>query len=177
MLARTLTLLAFIAVFPGALAQAKQQSTDLTVNVTDVQREAHGFRVKVKIVNTSRRVLFLPQSPSWPQYPYRPQVLSLEVEQLSDGKTNLLPQGRSLSSSLPHQPGYFSIGPCRDVPFNGHWIRLDPGRTLSDEIPVSDPSTADYIPTSCTWRSAHLGLPCESRRLDTLPEAREVAMR
>jgi hypothetical protein len=157
MLARILTLLAFLTCISSASAQTKRQSADMTVDVTDVQHGAHGFLVKVKIANTSKRVLFLPQSPGWPQFQYRPQVLSLNVEQWSDGKTNLLPLGRSLSSSLPHQPGYFSVGPCRDVPFEGHWIPVAPGTTLTDEIPVFDPSTADYIPSSCTWRSARLG--------------------
>jgi hypothetical protein len=157
MLARTLTLLAFLTVIPNAPAQANRQSGDLTVNVTGGQRETYGFLVRVRIVNTSTRVLFLPQSPGWPQFADRPQVLSLNVEQWSDGETNLMPPGRSLSSSLPHHPGYFSVGPCRDLPFEGHWIPVSPGTALSDEIPVFDPSTADYIPSSCTWRSAHLG--------------------
>ncbi len=157
MLARVLTMLAAITVIPNASAQADRESGDLTVNVTSVKREAHGFLVKVRIANTSKRVLFLPQSPGWPQYQYRPQILSLDVQQWSDGETNLLPSGRSLSSSLPHHPGYFSVGPCRDNPFEGHWISVSPGTSISDEIPVSDPSTAGYIPSSCTWRSAHLG--------------------
>ena len=157
MLARILTLLAFITVISNASAQANRPSGDLTVNVTGVQREAHGFLVKVRIANTSKRVLFFPQAPGWPQFPYRPQVLSLNVEQWSDGETNLLPLGRSLSSSLPHHPGYFSVGPCRDIPFEGHWIPVSPGAALTDEIPVFDPSAADYISSSCTWRSARLG--------------------
>ena len=157
MLARVLMLIAFITGIPGASAQANRQSGDLTLTVTSVQREAHGYLVKVKTANISRQSLFFPQSPSWPQLSYRPQVLSLDVEQWSDGKANLLPRGRSLSSSLPHHPGYFSVGPCRDVPFDGHWISVAPGKALADKILVFDPSSADYIPTSCTWRAARLG--------------------
>lgn len=124
MLARILTLLAFLTGISSASAQANQQSADLTVHVTDVQRKAHGFLVKVKIANTSKRVLFLPQSPSWPQFPYRPQVLSLNVEQWSDGKTNLLPLGRSLSSSLPISPATFRSDLAETFLLKGIGFRL-----------------------------------------------------
>jgi len=131
-------------------------SHDLGVKVTAIRHEAHEDVLEISVENTSHHALYLAQSPAWPHWHYRPRLLTLDVDQWSDGKTNLLPKGRSLSSSRPPQAGYFSVGPCRDVPFDNHWIRLAPGQTVNDEISAYDPSDSGYIPTSCTWRAAHL---------------------
>ena len=154
---RRAMMLAIITIFPAHLvsAQDADSAKNLTISVAKVSRTDYGFLIQVNISNTSRHVLFLPQSPYGPKG--FPRILSLDAEQWSDGKTNLRPPGQSFGSSLPPRAGYFSIGPCRDVPFDRRWISLAPGATLEDEIPIFDPSRSNFSPSSCTWRAAHLG--------------------
>jgi hypothetical protein len=138
------------------VAQVVHSQERLRIDVTHIEQNASGFLITVEITNVTKRTMFLPQSPGWPTYAYRPEILSLAVQQWTDGKTNLLVRGRSLSSSLPSGPGYFSVGPCNDIGFNGHWIELAPSRHITDQIQAIEPSSVDYIPSSCTWRHAHL---------------------
>lgn len=154
-----LLLLGFSAIVFGhnALAQAARSDHGLVVIVRHMERNRFGFLITVEITNTSDRKLFLPQAPDWrPNAELDPRVQSLNVEQWSDGKTNLLSSGRSLSSSLPPKAGYFSVGPCRDLPFDGHWISLNSGDHITDQIQAFEPDQHDYIPSSCTWRHARL---------------------
>lgn len=140
-----------------APAQAGNSRRAMTINVTHVERNRQGFLITVDLVNESGRTLFLPEAPEWrADSPGSPRIQSLDVEQWSDGKTNLLAAGRSLSGSLPPRPGYFSVGPCRDLPFDGHWISLAPRQHITDHIQAFEPPSNDYIPSSCTWRHAHL---------------------
>ena len=154
-----LLLLGFSAIVFGhhALAQAARSDHGLTVIVRHMERNRFGFLHTVEIVNTSGRDLVLPQAPDWrPNAEFDPRVQSLNVEQWSDGKTNLLSSGRSVSSSLPPKVGYFSVGPCRDLPFDGHWISLNSGDQITDQIQAFELDQHDYIPSSCTWRHARL---------------------
>lgn len=154
-----LLLLGFSAVLFGsvALAQVPRSDQRLTVTVTHVERNRFGVLITVKIANTSDHRLFLPQAPGWGTYNnLDPRVLTLGVQQWSDGKTNLLAAGRSLSSSLPPEARYFSVGPCRDLPFDDHWIRLEPGDHITDQIQAFEPHEDDFIPSSCGWRHARL---------------------
>jgi hypothetical protein len=140
-----------------ALAQVGRAERMLTVAVSRVERNRYGYLITVEIVNASDHRLFLPQAPGWrPNSELDPRVQSLDVEQWSDGKTNLLPAGRSLSSSLPQKAGYFSVGPCRDIPFDEHWIPLNPGEHITDQIQAFESGQHDYISSSCTWRHARL---------------------
>lgn len=152
-------LLGFFAIVFGsdALAQASRSDQGLTITVNHIERNRFGLLITVEIANTSGRKLFLPQAPGWrPDSNLDPRAQSLDVAQWSDGKNNLLPAGRSLSSSLPPKTGYFSVGPCRDVPFDGNWIPLGPGEHLTDQIQAFEPDQHDFIPSSCTWRHARL---------------------
>jgi len=146
-----------IVIGSDALAQVGRSEHGLTVTVSHVERNRYGYLITVEIVNASSRSLFLPQAPGWrPDSELDPRVQSLDVKQWSDGKTNLLPAGRSLSSSLPRKAGYFSVGPCRDIPFDEHWIPLNPGERITDQIQAFEPDEHVYIPSSCTWRHARL---------------------
>jgi hypothetical protein len=100
--------------------------------------------------------LFLPQSSDWPNFKDRPRIYSLDVEQWSDGKTNLSPVGQKLQSVNP-RVGFLSLGPCRDAVNNEGWIRLSPGKQISDQIQAFEPSSVDYGNTACPLRIAHLG--------------------
>jgi hypothetical protein len=154
-----LVLLGLSAIVFGSdtLTQGARSDHALAISVSHIDRNRFGVLVTIEIANTSDHKLFLPQAPGWrPNSKLEPRVQSLDIEQWSDGKTNLLPSGRSLSSSLPHKAGYFSVGPCRDIPFDEHWISLNPGQHITDQIQAFEPDQHDYIPSSCAWRHAHL---------------------
>lgn len=140
-----------------ALARVPRSDQGLTITVSHIQRNRFGLLITVEIANTSGRKLFLPQAPGWrPHSNLDPRVQSLDIAQWSDGNNNLLPARRSLSSSLPPKTGYFSVGPCRDLPFVGNWIPLGPGEHMTDQIQAFEPAQHDFIPSSCTWRHARL---------------------
>jgi len=140
-----------------APAQDRRSGSDLMIRVTHVERNRYGFLITVDLMNDSGRTLFLPEASGWRKdSPGMPRIQSLGVGQWSDGKTNLLASGRSISSSLPPRAGYFSVGPCRDIPFDGHWISLVPSQHFADQIQAFEPPSDGYIPSSCTWRHAHL---------------------
>lgn len=155
-----LHLFVFCAIVSGrdVLSQVEQpKKHGLSIAVSRVDRNRDGYLITVEIANASDRRLFLPQSPYWrPNSEFGPRVQSLDAEQWSDGKTNLLPKGRSLSSSLPQQAGFFSVGPCRDLPFDEHWIPLGPGGHITDRIQAFEPGQHSYIPSSCGWKHARL---------------------
>ncbi len=146
-----------IVIGTGTLAQVGGREHGLTIDVTHVERNRYGYLITIEIINVSESKLYLPQAPGWqPNSDRGPRVQTLDVEQWSDGKTNLLPAGRSLSSSLPPKAGYFSVAICRDVPFDEDWIPLNPGEHITDQIQAFEPDRHDFIPSSCTWRHACL---------------------
>jgi hypothetical protein len=152
--------LTFLGVFTlltgsGLAAQSSRSRHGLVVSVTHTERNQYGILINVEIVNASERKLFLPQEQVWhPNIGLYFRVASLEVEQWSDGKTNLLPEGSTLTTL--QKTGYFSVGTCNDAPFEGRWIQLNPGDHLSDQVQAFEPDQVDFVPSSCTWRHAHL---------------------
>jgi hypothetical protein len=149
--------LSVIVIGTNTLALVAHLAQGLTISVSQVERSRYGYLITVEIINASGHKLYLPQAPGWRlNSDINPRVQSLDIEQWSDGKTNLLPAGRSLSSSLPPKAGYFSVGPCRDIPFDEHWIPLNPGEHIKDQIEAFEPDQHDFIPSSCTWRHARL---------------------
>lgn len=112
--------------------------------------------VKFEIRNTGSRSLYFPQSPYWQPGSKETAIQSLDIEQWFDGKTNMLEKGRSLSASTPVKQGFYSVGPCHDVPWDHKWIVLEAGQVHSGQIAAFEPGTS-YIPSSCSWHHAHLG--------------------
>jgi hypothetical protein len=100
----------------------------MKLTVTGIHKNEWGFLITVDVSNVSKRPLFLPQSSSWPLFRQLPRIISLDVEQWSDAKTNLSPIGTKLLVVYP-DARYYSLGPCRDAEGIGRWIRLDPGNT------------------------------------------------
>jgi hypothetical protein len=68
----------------------------------------------------------------------------------------MLEKGRSLSASTTVKPGFYSVGPCRDLAWDHKWIVLKAGQVYLGQIAAFEPG-ANYIPTSCRWHHAHLG--------------------
>jgi hypothetical protein len=134
-------------------AQTAQASHHVSVTVTHIDRNEFGFLISVDIANLSEQTLFLPQASEWLTYKYGPRVNSLNVEQWSDGKTNLPPKEQMWPVS---RAGYYSVGPCRDVGSSG-WVRLSPREHIADRIQAFDPSSVNYGNSVCPIRFAHLG--------------------
>jgi hypothetical protein len=140
----------------GADAQAVEVSP-VGVKVTGYAAFAYGYRIHVTVTNRSKRRLYLPQSPYWEdQHPLPPKIASLGVSQWLNGKTNMLAAGRSFEANSPAEPGYYSVGPCHDLPFDNKWITLAPGESLDDVIEAFEPGEG-YISAVCPWRHAHVG--------------------
>jgi hypothetical protein len=68
----------------------------------------------------------------------------------------MLEKGRSLSASLAVKPGFYSVGPCHDVPWDHKWVELKAGQAYTGQIAAFEPSDS-YIVSSCGWHHAHLG--------------------
>jgi hypothetical protein len=127
------------------------------ITVTHTDKTKYGYLLTVEITNNSARTLYFPTiSYLSSDNLAPPQINSLAVEQWSDGKSNILPGGRTLDSAGPLKPGFFSVGPCHDDPWDGKWIVLQPGKSFQDQITAFEPPTG-YITVMCRWRSAHLG--------------------
>jgi hypothetical protein len=128
----------------------------MKVTVVSVEHSSYGSVVRFEIRNTSSRSLYFPQSSYWEPGSKETAIQSAQIEQWSDGKTNLLEKGRSLSASAAVRPGFYSIGPCHDVPWDHKWIVLRSGQVYSDQIAAFEPGDR-YIPSSCSWHHEHLG--------------------
>lgn len=139
-----------------SFGQTVKPDDGLAISVSHIDSNKYGFLITVEITNRSRRPLFLPQSSDWPVFKYRPKTYSLNVEQWSDGKTNLSTIGQKLQSVNPRF-GFLSVGPCRDAVENHGWIRLSPGGHIPDQIQAVEPSSVDYGNSACPLRIAHLG--------------------
>jgi len=139
-----------------SFAQNAKPEDGLAISVTRVDSEKDGFLITVEITNRSRQSLFLPQSSVWPLFKDLPRIYSLDVEQWVDSKTDLSPIGRKLQSDAPRF-GFESVGGCRDSVENQGWIRLSPGKHISDQIHAFEPSSVDYGNSACPLRMAHLG--------------------
>jgi hypothetical protein len=153
------TLIAFaliVAVFSHrSLAQTVQPEERLAIAVTNIERNEFGYLISVEITNRSARVLFLPQSSGWHlPFRYRPRIYTLGIGQWSDGQTNLSPIGKQLSASMPPGSGYFSVGPCTDSASEDGWVKLEPGKHISDQIQAWDPAlrTGNSV---CPMRFTH----------------------
>jgi hypothetical protein len=134
-----------------SFAQIALPDDGLSISVTHIDSIEHGFQITVKIANLSRHPLFLPQSSDWPNFKDRSQIYSLDLEQWSDGKTNLSPIGKKLP-----RVGFLSVAPCRDAVGAEGWIRLAPGKHVSDQIQTFEPSSVDYGNSACPLRMARL---------------------
>jgi len=139
-----------------SIAQNAKPENGLAISVTHIDSDNHGFLITVEIANRSQQPLFLPQSSDWPAFKYLPRIYSLDVEQWVDSKTDLSPIGRRLQSVDPRF-GFLSVGGCRDSVVNQGWIRLSPGKHISDQIHAFEPSSIDYGNSVCPLRMAHLG--------------------
>jgi hypothetical protein len=128
----------------------------IEVKVTSTEQTKYGYLLTVGITNNSTRTLYFPQSSYWSSdRSDPPQINSLDIQQWSDGKTNILP-GRRFEGTGPMDEGFFSVGPCRDTPRTGEWIVLESGKSFEDRITAFEPPIG-YITVMCRWRSAHLG--------------------
>jgi hypothetical protein len=148
--------LAAIASPSLSFAQNAKPDDGLAITVTHIDSDQHGFLITVEIANRSKKTLFLPQVSDWPDFKYLPRIYSLDVEQWVDSKTDLSPIGRRLQSVNPRF-GFLSVGGCRDAVMNQGWIRLSPGKHISDQIHAIEPSSVDYGNSVCPLRMAHLG--------------------
>jgi hypothetical protein len=148
-----IALISGMPLFPTQ-AQTVQPVGRLAISVTHIDRNENGFLISVDIMNRSNHSFYLRQAAGWPVFKYRPQFDSLDVQQWSDGKTNLSPIGLKLRSISPGY-GYFSIGPCRDVVSDDNWIRLAPGNHISDQIQAFEPSLPGVGNSVCPMRFAH----------------------
>jgi hypothetical protein len=131
-------------------------SQPMRVTISSVEHRTFGSVIRFEIRNTGNHPLFFPQSPYWQPGSNEPAIQSLDIEQWSDGKTNMLDRCRSLSASVHVKPGFYSVGPCHDLPWNHKWIVLPAGQVYSEQIAAFEPG-ASYIPSSCSWHHAHLG--------------------
>jgi hypothetical protein len=131
-------------------------SQPMRVTFVSVEHRPFGSVIRFEIRNAGNRSLYFPQSPYWQPGSTEPAIQSLDIEQWSDGKTNMLERGRSLSASLAVKPGFYSVGPCHDVPWDHKWVVLKAGQVYSGQIAAFEPGDS-YIPTSCSWHHAHLG--------------------
>jgi hypothetical protein len=129
----------------------------IEIKVTHTEQTKYGYLLIVEIINNSAKTLYFPQSSYWiANHSNPPQINSLGVQQWSDGKTNILPGGRTIDLTGQMEPGFFSVGPCHDDPGTGKWIVLQSGKSFEDRITAFEPPIG-YITVMCRWRSAHLG--------------------
>jgi hypothetical protein len=134
---------------------AGRTNPKITVVIQSIKQTGFGAEAEVQIKNSGTRPVFLPQSPYWHVGSDETAINTLAIEQWSDGKTNLLKPGRSIFASSPVEPGFYSVGPCHDIPWQHRWIRLAPGQLYSTQIAAFEPGEG-YIVSSCPWIHAHL---------------------
>ena len=148
---------ALIGLSSATVAQGKvSQRPQIEVQVTNTEQTKYGYLLTVEITNNSPRTLYFPRSSYWSSNRSDPpQINSLDIQQWSDGKINILP-GRLFEGTVPMDAGFFSVGPCHDDPWTGKWIVLQSGKSFEDRIMAFEPPTG-YITVMCRWRSAHLG--------------------
>jgi hypothetical protein len=131
-------------------------SQPMRVTVVSVEHRPFGSVIRFEIRNAGNHSLYFPQSPYWQPGSTEPAIQSLDIEQWSDGKTNMLEKGRSLSAPLAVKPGFYSVGPCHDVPWDHKWVVLEAGQVYSGQIAAFEPGDS-YIVSPCSWHHAHLG--------------------
>lgn len=136
-------------------AQTAQPGERLAISVTKIDRNEHGFLISVEITNLSERTLFLPQASGWLPFRYRPRVNSLDIEQWSDGKTNLPPREQisPLQRTGTFQSGRVETRGETKVGFASLRVKPLPTRFKRSSLPLSTtaiPSVLCGLPISAT---------------------------